>query len=64
MKYLLLISLLLLTACGAGKVTNDQFIKATEKCANNDGLDYIWRSPNLHPDTIVCNNGAEFEVGE
>ena len=68
-KILLICCVLSLVGCSSDYVTLDNINIAIEKCESNDGLEKIipLNSPISHTlfeMTIICNNGAIFEVKE
>lgn len=59
MKYLMLLSLLLLTGCNNYGVSPRDMVSAAKTCINNDGVKYFYivNSNYIHVD---CLNGAGF----
>ena len=68
-KILLMCCMLSLVGCTSDYLTLDNINTAIEKCESNGGLEKVLPSHNpinqtLSEMTIVCNNGAIFEVKE
>ena len=62
-KTLILLSILLLTACTA-TITLPEFDRATRDCLSNGGLERIEAKTDVSKKIAYCNNKASFEYLE